>query len=191
MSEVAKEIIDFWMNKVGPANWYQSDATLDAEIKARFETTWENAKNGDYCSWMCTPEGCLALVLILDQFPRKMFKGTAQAYASDRAALSAAKRGIVMGHDLKIMEPQRQFLYMPMMHSESLMDQERCVRLISLRMLRVGGEGLLHAKAHRDVIRQFGRFPYRNEILGRASTSPELAYMTAGGYDYTINTIAA
>ena len=191
MSDLAKEIIDFWMNDVGPANWYRSDATLDAEIKARFETTWENARNGEYCAWMCTPEGCLALVLLLDQFPRKMFRGTAQAYMSDAKALSAAKRGIVMGHDLKANEPERQFFYLPMMHSESLMDQERCVRLMSLRMPRVGGEGILHAKAHRDVIRQFGRFPHRNGALERPSTGPEMAYITAGGYDFTINTIAA
>ena len=191
MSDLANEIIDFWMKKVGPEKWYRSDATLDAEIKARFETVWENARNGDYCAWMCTPEGCLALVLLLDQFPRKMFRGTAQAYLTDATALAAAKRGIVMGHDLKTEEPQRQFFYLPMMHSESLMDQERCVRLMSLRMLRVGGEGILHAKAHRDVIRQFGRFPHRNDVLDRPSTGPEMAYITAGGYDFTINTIAA
>jgi len=191
MSDLAKEIIDFWMNDVGPANWYSSDAELDAEMKTRFETVWENARNGDYCAWMCSPESCLALVLLLDQFPRKMFRGTAKAYKSDNAALAAAKRGIVMGHDLKINEPERQFFYFPMMHSESLMDQERCVRLMSLRMPRVGGEGILHAKAHRDVIRQFGRFPHRNDALERASTDPEAAYITAGGYDFTINTIAA
>lgn len=191
MSDLAKEIIDFWMNKVGPENWYQSDATLDAEIKARFEPIWEKAKAGEYCAWMCTPEGCLALVLLLDQFPRKMFRGSAEAYLTDGAALAAAKRGIVMGHDLKTDEPERQFFYLPMMHSESLMDQERCVRLMSLRMPRVGSEGILHAKAHRDVIRQFGRFPHRNAALGRNSTGPESAYITAGGYDFTINTIAA
>jgi len=191
MSELAHEIVDFWMKKVGAQNWYRSDATLDAEIKARFEPVWENARNEDYSAWMCTPEGCLALVLLLDQFPRKMFRGTAAAYLTDGAGLAAAKRGIVMGHDLKTEEPQRQFFYLPMMHSESLMDQERCVRLMSLRMLRVGGEGILHAKAHRDVIRQFGRFPHRNAALDRPSTGPEMAYITAGGYDFTINTIAA
>jgi len=191
MSELANEIIDFWVNKVGPGNWYRSDATLDAEIKARFETIWENASNGDYSAWMCTPDDCLALILLLDQFPRKMFGGTAKAYQTEGPALAAAKRGIVMGHDLKVTEPVRQFFYLPMMHSESLMDQERCVRLMSLRMPRVGGEGILHAKAHRDVIRQFGRFPHRNAALERDSTGPESAYITAGGYDYTINTIAA
>ncbi len=191
MSIEAKDVVDFWMNHVGPSNWYRNDAALNAEIKSKFEETWENAKRGEFCQWICSPEGCLALILLLDQFPRKMFAGTAKAYSTDGSALAAAKRGIVMGHDLKVSEPERQFFYLPMMHSESLMDQERCVRLMSLRMLKFGGESVLHAKAHRDVIRQFGRFPYRNKILGRQSTSPELAYMTAGGYDLTINTIAA
>ncbi len=191
MSKRAKDIIDFWMNDVGPANWYRRDAFIEAEMKTRFETLWEEANAGEFGAWMCTPEGCLALVLLLDQFPRKMFRDTPRAYISDPAALAAAKRGLVMGHDLKTPEPQRQFFYLPMMHSESLMDQERCVRLMSLRMLNKGSEGIRHAKAHRDVIRQFGRFPHRNIVLKRSSTGSELAYLTAGGYDFTINTIAA
>lgn len=191
MCEIANSIIDFWVNEVGPAHWYKSNPEIDAKIKNKFEDVWREAKDGELGAWMCTPEGCLALVLLLDQFPRCMFRGTAQAYSSDGAALAAAKRGIVMGHDFKIPEPQRQFLYMPMMHSESLMDQERCVRLIALRLLSTGGEGLLHAKAHRDVIRQFGRFPYRNAILGRANTESETAYLTAGGYEFSVNTVAA
>ena len=191
MSIAENDVVDFWMNQVGPSNWYRSDATLNDEIKSKFEDIWAQARDGELCSWVCSPTGCLALILLLDQFPRKMFSGSAAAYSTDGAALSAAKRGIVLGHDLKTPEPERQFFYLPMMHSESLMDQERCVRLMSLRMLKSGAESVLHAKAHRDVIRQFGRFPYRNEALGRPSTSPELAYMTAGGYDLTINTIAA
>ncbi len=191
MSDIAKEIIDVWMNEIGPTKWYRSDENVAKNLRTRFEEHWEKARAGDYCAWMCTPEGCLALVLLLDQFPRKMFEGDAKAYVSDSAGLAAAKRGIVMGHDLKVSEPQRQFFYIPMMHSESLMDQERCVRLMSLRMLKSGGESIRHAKAHRDVIRQFGRFPHRNAALGRSSTDPEKAYITAGGYDFTINTIAA
>ena len=192
MSSFSKDVIEFWTNEVGPQKWYdRNDTSTAKDMKSKFEPLWVDAKAGNLNSWMCTAEGCLALVLLLDQFPRIMFQGTAKAYQSDGNALAVAKRGLVMGHDLATPEHLRQFFYMPMMHSESLMDQERCVRLMSLRMPQLGETGILHAKAHRDVIRQFGRFPYRNEILERATTGPETAYMTAGGYDFTINTIAA
>jgi len=161
MSSFSKDVIEFWTNEVGPQKWYDRNDTSTAKD---MKSKFE---------------------------PLWVFQGTAKAYQSDGNALAVAKRGLVMGHDLATPEHLRQFFYMPMMHSESLMDQERCVRLMSLRMPQLGETGILHAKAHRDVIRQFGRFPYRNEILERATTGPETAYMTAGGYDFTINTIAA
>lgn len=191
MSKEAFEIRAYWIDKVGPNGWDAVSDAQDAEIKSKFEGIWKQARDGELGAWMCTPESSLSLVVLLDQFPRAMFRGTAMAYSTDANALAVAKRAIVMGHDLKVPEPQRQFFYTPLMHSESLMDQERCVRLVSLRMPRVGYGSLLHAKAHRDIIRQFGRFPYRNEALGRASTEPELAYITAGGYELSINTHAA
>lgn len=191
MSDIALEIREFWLNKVGPENWDTGSDILDAEIKAKFEDIWKQARDGELSAWMCTPENCLSLVILLDQFPRAMFRGTGEAYSTDANALAVAKRAIVLGHDLNVSEPGRLFFYTPLMHSESLMDQERCVRLMSLRLLNLGGRSLLHAKAHRDIIRQFGRFPYRNEAVNRPSTDPERAYLLAGGYELSINTQAA
>lgn len=191
MSDIALEIREFWMNTVGPKNWDSGSPKLDADIKSKFEDIWMKARDCELGAWMCTPEDCLSLVILLDQFPRAMFRGTGDAYSTDGNALAVAKRAIVMGHDLKVSEAERMFFYTPLMHSESLMDQERCVRLMSLRLVNLGGRGLLHAKAHRDIIRQFGRFPYRNDAVGRPSTDPERAYLLAGGYKLSINTQAA
>ena len=187
----ADKVLDFWIDQVGPRGWYKTDDELDARIRIEFLDLWERASHGELGSWLCAPNTALALIILLDQFPRNMFRGTDRAYASDPAALAAAKRSIVMGHDLKVKEPERQFFYLPMMHSESLMDQERCVRLISLRMPQAGDVVLTHARAHRDIIRQFGRFPYRNEYLGRATTSPEMEYLDRGGYEASVATHAA
>jgi uncharacterized protein (DUF924 family) len=111
-----------------------------------------------------------------------MFRGDARAFATDRAGLTAAKVAINRGWDMRIDEPARQFFYLPLMHSENLCDQERCVRLICERMPEHGPDNLLHARAHREVIRRFGRFPYRNTALGRAFTAPERAFEADGGY---------
>lgn len=191
MSDIANSIVEYWLYEVGPQNWYQGTAEIDKEIKSKFEPYFQQAANKELCAWMCTPESALALTLLLDQFPRFMYRGTEKAYRTDRMALAIAKRAIVMGHDLKTAEPQRQFFYVPLMHSESLMDQERCVRLMTLRMPRLGDEGLCHAKAHRDIIRQFGRFPYRNEVVARDTTEREKAFLVAGGYELAMNAHAA
>jgi len=191
MSTVADQIIDFWLNKTGEKAWYNPTDALDAEIRGNFEGHWHKAIAGTYSSWLVSPEKSLALMILLDQFPRNMFRSTAQAFASDALCLSLAKRAIVMGHDLKTSEPARQFFYLPLMHSESLMDQERCVRLMTLRMPLTGENNLKHARAHRDVIRQFGRFPYRNDALGRRSTDAEITYLNGGGYGSSLSVSAA
>ncbi len=115
-----------------------------------------------------------------------MFRGSAKAFSSDRFALAAAKQAIGKNWDMKIDEPARQFFYMPLMHSENLCDQDRCVRLMLNRMPQEGAGNLLHARAHREVIRKFGRFPYRNDALGRHSTQNELSYVDGGGYGFTV-----
>jgi uncharacterized protein (DUF924 family) len=119
-----------------------------------------------------------------------MFRGQGKSFASDGLALAAAKKSIKCGWDTQIAEPARQFVYMPLMHSECLVDQDRCVRLILTRMPETGDRTIDHARAHREVIRQFGRFPYRNAALGRRSRAEELTYLAAGGYGYTFNTMA-
>ncbi len=185
----ARDIIDFWVYEVGEAQWYQSTPELDAEIKARFEPHWQDAMDGKSIGWQCAPESTLALLILLDQMPRNMFRGTAKAFASDAKALKMAKKAIEAGHDVKTKLPLRQFYYLPLEHSECLADQERCVRLIATHL--EGAENLLHAKVHREVIRRFGRFPYRNEAIGRVSTPAETAYLVDGGYQMTLREIAA
>ncbi|MET4130074.1 DUF924 family protein [Roseovarius sp. MBR-6] len=176
------DVLRFWLDEVGPKGWYEKDDTLDAEIRARFLGAWENARTGTYAMWLTYPTGTLAYVILTDQFPRNMFRDEARAFETDRAALAAAKVAINRGWDMRIDEPARQFFYLPLMHSENLCDQERCIRLICERMPEHGPGNLLHARAHREVIRRFGRFPYRNAALGRASTAPERTFEDEGGY---------
>ncbi|MBE0453892.1 DUF924 family protein [Roseovarius autotrophicus] len=176
------DVLRFWLDEVGPKGWYEADDALDAEIRERFLGAWENARDGACAMWLTYPSGTLAYIILTDQFPRNMFRGEAHAFETDRAALTAAKVAINRGWDMKIDEPARQFFYLPLMHSENLCDQDRCVRLICERMPEHGVGNLLHARAHREVIRRFGRFPYRNATLGRASTAPERAFEDEGGY---------
>lgn len=185
MTATADQVLDFWLNKCTPQDWYKSDAAFDADIRARFEGAWADAKAGKLSKWKTYPKGALALIILTDQFSRNMFRDTGQAFETDRIALASAKQAIDRGWDMQIDVPARQFFYLPLMHSEILCDQSRCIRLMAERM--PGHEGsLLHAKAHREVIRRFGRFPYRNEALARRSTEPELAYVQNGGYGSTV-----
>jgi uncharacterized protein (DUF924 family) len=184
-----QEILQFWLHDVEPEGWYKHDDALDAQIRERFMGDWAAAKEGRYALWLTSPEGVLAYSILLDQFPRNMFRGEAKAFSTDRLALSAVKQAIHRGWDLKIAEPARQFFYLPLMHSENLCDQDRCVRLMKERMPEGGKGNLLHAKVHREVIRQFGRFPYRNEALGRKFTAAETAYIAAGGYGETLRSL--
>jgi len=187
----AESIRQFWIDEVGPEGWYNSSETLDATIQERFGETWEKARHGEYNEWACDPERVLSLIILLDQFPRNMFRGLPRAFSTDRKALCVAKKAIEQGFDLRTPEPERQFFYLPMMHSESLTDQERCVRLMTSRMNKSGAGNLLHAKVHREVIRKFGRFPYRNAALSRAPTVQEIAYLDGGGYGQTLRHIQA
>ena len=177
-----EDVLKFWLDEVGEKKWYATDPELDAQITEKFHATWLGACEGRYSLWLTYPSGVLAYIILMDQFSRNMFRGSDQAFASDAAALAAAKSAINKGWDLRIDAPARQFFYMPLMHSENLCDQDRCVRLMCQRMPDGGGSNLLHARVHREVIREFGRFPYRNEALGRASTQSEIAFIQSGGY---------
>jgi uncharacterized protein (DUF924 family) len=184
-----EEVLSFWLDDVGPAGWYAQDDALDAQITEKFHDAWTAGCQGRFSLWLTYPSGALAYVILLDQFPRNMFRGSAAAFASDRIALAAAKAAISKGWDKRIDEPARQFFYLPLMHSENLCDQERCVRLMCERMPQSGATNLLHARAHREVIRQFGRFPYRNAALSRATTASEAEYVSSGGYGETVRTL--
>ncbi|THH38338.1 DUF924 domain-containing protein [Aliishimia ponticola] len=185
-----EDVLKFWLDDTGPEGWYATDDALDAEIKSRFQEAWEQAMAGKFSLWLTYPSGTLAYIILTDQFSRNMFRGSPLAFASDRMALAAAKSAVDKGWDFKIDGPARQFFYLPLMHSENLCDQERCVRLMCER-LPEAASNLLHAKAHREVIRLFGRFPYRNEALSRSTTGAETAYLSGGGYGETVRMLQA
>ncbi|MBD3677018.1 MAG: DUF924 domain-containing protein [Rhodobacteraceae bacterium] len=183
------DILTYWLDEIGPQGWYKGGDDLDQEIRDKFQQAWEQAQEGAFSLWLTYPSGVLAYLILMDQFPRNMFRGTARAFSSDRVAVAAAKAAVQKGWDMKIDEPARQFFYLPLMHSENLGDQDRCVRLMKTRMADTGADNLLHARAHREVIRMFGRFPYRNEALGRATKPTETEFLEGGGYMSALQTV--
>jgi len=185
-----EKVLSFWLDETDPKQWYNSPKSLDNAILQEFYPTWVSIMDGKFGMWLTYPSGSLAYILVLDQFTRNMFRGTSKAFSSDLVALAAAKQAIKHKFDLAIDEPGRQFFYLPLMHSESLQDQERCIRLMHERMPLEGMNNLLHARAHREVIRKFGRFPTRNEALSRKNTAHEAAYMKNGGYGMTYTQLA-
>jgi uncharacterized protein (DUF924 family) len=184
-----EEILEFWLDEAGPKRWYEVSEDFDDSIRTRFRSAWQSACDGAFSLWLTYPSGVLAYIILTDQLSRNMFRGQGAAFASDGLALAAAKSAIERNWDMKIDEPARQFFYLPLMHSENQCDQDRCVRLICERMPQAGESNLLHARAHRQVIRQFGRFPYRNDALGRTTTPVEAAYLEAGGYGSTVRAL--
>ena len=172
------DILAFWRD-AGPARWYKRDDAFDAELRRRFLALWQRAAAGELSSWEASDDGTLALVIVLDQFPRNMFRGDARTYASDGLAREVTCRAIERGVDARIDPALRQFLYLPFNHSEQLSDQLRCIELT-----RAAGnaENLKWAEHHADIIRRFGRFPHRNHLLGRATTPEEQAFLDEGGF---------
>ena len=186
-----EEILSYWLDELGPEGWYKGGADLDQEIRDKFETTWNAAAEGALSLWLTYPSGTLAYIILTDQFSRNMHRDTDKAFALDHLARAAAKSAINKGWDLRIDEPARQFFYMPLMHSECLSDQDRCVRLMLTRMPEVGEKNLVHAKAHREIIRMFGRFPFRNAALSRATQDAEASFLENGGYGATVRSLQA
>lgn len=176
MKPTPENIVGFWRDTVGPKRWFVQDKALDAEIKQRFRTVWELAKAGKLKAWEERADSVLALLLVLDQFPRNMFRGKAKAFATDSQARKVAVRAITCGFDLLWPVDLRAFFYLPYMHSEDIADQDRCVALVAGR-LGTAAMNYPFALAHRDEIRRFGRFPRRNKALGRKSTSAEREFL--------------
>ena len=173
----AREVVAFWAG-AGPALWFAKDDAFDRRFRERFIRLHEAAARGELDGWSATPVGALALVILLDQFPRNAFRGTPRMYATDAAARRVADAAIAAGHD-RIAEGELQrFFYLPFGHSENLSDQDRAVELCG----RLGGRDLAQAEHHRDIVRRFGRFPHRNAILGRPMTTAEEEYLANGGY---------
>ncbi|MGD1927153.1 MAG: DUF924 family protein [Paracoccaceae bacterium] len=175
-------VLSFWLEEVGPEGWYKPDEGVDSRIAREFGALQTQACAGRLRSWAATARGTLASLILIDQFSRNLYRGTAKAYAHDPLCLALTKMAIGRGFDLLTPEPERQFFYLPLEHSESLADQERAVRLFMMRMPGITEEGRRAVIGHRDVIRKFGRFPSRNAALGRKDKAAELAYREAGGY---------
>jgi uncharacterized protein (DUF924 family) len=173
-----ESVLAFW-REAGPKKWFTKDAAFDDDIRARFLETYEAAAAGQLSGWQETAEGALALTIVLDQFPRNMFRGDARTYAADPLALAVAERALVRGFDQTVSPTDRQFFYLPFEHSELLADQERSCTLVAA----IGDADLLKwAQLHADIIGRFGRFPHRNAVLGRATTPEEQAFLDGGGF---------
>ncbi len=170
------DVLAFWFAPDVRPLWFAATPTFDDALRARFLTTCQAAAAGRLADWDTTAEGALALVLVLDQFPLNLFRGQPESFATEAAARQVADRAIARGFDQAVPPIQRQFLYLPFMHSEALADQERSVRLYQQPGLE---DSLRFARHHRDLIQRFGRFPHRNAILGRISTAEERAYLAS------------
>ena len=174
----SQDVLAFW-REAGAEKWFKKNTSFDDAIRARFLATYEAAATEKLSHWEQTREGALALVIVLDQLPRNMFRGDARTYAADPLARVVAERAIAQGFDRETPAAERQFFYLPFEHSESLPDQERCCALF-----RSTGdaEQLKWAEHHAGIIRRFGRFPHRNAVLGRVTTPEEQAFLDEGGF---------
>jgi uncharacterized protein (DUF924 family) len=172
------DILAFW-RKAGHDRWYKKDGAFDVEVRSRYLELWQRASAGELSAWEASDDGALALTIVLDQFPRNMFRGESRAFSSDSQARDVAARAIARGADVRIDPQLLEFLYVPFMHSEDLADQLRCVELFRSAP---NPDNLRYAEEHAEIIRRFGRFPHRNRVLGRATTAEEQAYLVAGGF---------
>jgi uncharacterized protein (DUF924 family) len=174
-------VLDFWFSETHKPKWFVKDPVFDAKIRERFLATYKAAKTGSLSGWMRTPEGALALIIVLDQFPRNMFRDSPDAFATDGAACHAALMAVEKGFDRKLSKQERVFLYMPFMHSENPNIQQKSVQLYEALGLR---DNLNFAIAHRDIVLKFGRFPHRNLVLDRPTTPEEAAFLKQPGSSF-------
>ena len=175
----AEAILEFWFRgDVERKEWFSKDPSFDDEIRARFLSLYEEAAGGAFNAWRDSPRSCLALIVLLDQFPRNMFRGSARVYATDTLALNAARHAVATGYDRALNKTERTFTYLPFEHSENLADQERALELFA------GHPNAEWARRHYEIIKRFGRFPHRNAILGRQSTPAEIEFLKEPGSSF-------
>jgi len=174
----AADVVAFW-REAGPKAWFKKNEVFDADIRRRFLATHEAAAAGQLTEWEHNAEGALALLILLDRFPRNMFRGLPRMFATDPMARAIAAGSIVRGHDAQVDKELRNFFYLPFEHSEDLADQER-----SIALCKAAGDAdsLKWAEIHADIIRRFGRFPHRNAVLGRVTTPEEQKFLDEGGF---------
>lgn len=175
------DVLDFWFNEIDPSSWWQKDRQFDRTIAARFGQLHRAATKGELAPWRDTPEGRLAEIIVLDQFSRNIYRDQAAAFAHDSMAVVLAQEAVRAGADKALPIEQRGFLYMPLMHSESLPIHDQAMELFN----QPGLEGNYDAELkHRAIIEKFGRYPHRNAILGRESTAEELGFLKTPGSSF-------
>jgi uncharacterized protein (DUF924 family) len=180
----ADEVLKFWFER-DRKGWFEKNPAFDAKIRARFLPLCERASTGELEAWRAEPASCLALVILLDQFPRNMFRGTARAFATDLLAREAASLILEKGWDKAMTPDERMFAYLPFEHSESIADQERCLALMKELAIHPQTADMPRwAEAHLVIIRRFGRFPHRNAALGRESTTEEIEFLSQPGSSF-------
>lgn len=174
----AAQVVDYWRQAGERGQWFGKDPAFDRDFHDRFLPLHLAAARGELDDWAATAQGVLALLILLDQFPRNAFRGSARMYATDGLARELARRALAAGHMDRVDETLRLFFCLPFAHSESPADQDLSVQLNA----RLGSTWLAHAEGHRDIVRRFGRFPHRNPLLGRDSTPEEEAFLRSGGF---------
>lgn len=172
-------VLNFWAS-IGPKGWWTKDDNIDRQIIEKFSDTHAQATAGDLDHWAETADGALALIIVLDQFSRNMFRGDSKTFAQDAKALQLAKKAIGAGFDKRAMKELRLFFYLPYEHSESILDQKQSVLL--MHSLGYNPDNMKAVLEHREIIERFGRFPHRNTVLGRHTTPAEQAYLDSGGF---------
>ena len=192
MPNRAEEVLDFWFGREDDPEygqfreeWFRKDLEFDARVTKQFADLYEEAAAGELDGWRDDAASCLALVIVLDQFPRNMFRGDGRTHAEDDRALGASKHAVEQALDRELPAFQRMFLYMPFMHSESVEDQRRSVELFERLAGEAGAPDVVsYAVGHRDIVERFGRFPHRNEILGRETTPGEAVFLSTEGSSF-------
>lgn len=170
------DILDYWYSDEMRKHWFSSTEAIDEQIRKDYQSTWQTAADDNLTHWKDSPEGCLALTIILDQLPLNMFRNSAKSFSTERLAIEIAKHAISMGFDENIEKDKRAFLYMPLMHSENMDDQNLSVAMFEKSGLKDNTRFAVH---HQKIISTYGRFPHRNHILGRESTDAEIEYLNS------------
>ena len=182
------EVLDFWLGEIGLEGWFAGTPEIDDACAVRFGDDWKALRDGGLEHWVEGTVGTLAYLIIADQFSRNIHRGKAEAFATDAQARAAARAALEAGWDMGAPEPERMFFYLPFEHSEDPEDQALSVRLMQDRVASAP-DLALHARAHQDIIRRFGRFPFRNAALGRETTPEEAAFLAEGGYGAVVRAL--
>lgn len=190
MSYTAQQVTQFWFTELQPKDWFKGEG-IDEIVTSRFGPLIQAIYDGRHDDWLSSPQGRLAAILVLDQFTRNVYRGRPESFAFDDRAREFCKQGITLGHDEQLSPIQRVFFYLPLEHSESMVDQDLSLERFARLVVSVGGEeaenfrGYLHyAWRHYEIIKRFGRYPHRNDILGRASTQKEVDFLQTPGSSF-------